>query len=468
VSTARPTRDLAAFASSLELHDIPTDVVDHAKLSMLDTAGCGLQGATLEWSRIIQRLSATEGASGHSTVWGTARRTSPIQAAWLNATAVHGFEFDDVHMGGMFHPGAVTLATALAIGEQEGIDGRTLLAATIAGTEVGARVGRAVGTKHFLSGYHPQGTVGVFAAAATAARALGLDADQTHEALGIAASHAAGLMGAQRGAMVKRLHSGHAAQSGVLAALLGRDGFTGTADVLEEPFGGFCSTMGGGDVHLERLTAGLGSTWETREIAFKPFPSCAAAQASIEATRLLREANDLGGANIERVVVTTSEHVQTHSGWTYVPEGITAAQMSIGYGVARMLAAGSVEARHFTDAEVADPNVVALAQRVSVIGDPAIDALGADRRYIATVDITTTDGRRLSQRIEDRPGNTSNPMTRLQLESKFAGLAAAVVGPGRAAILSKFIDTVDEAASVVAFGSWMAIAPPESGLDLTA
>jgi 2-methylcitrate dehydratase PrpD len=275
-------------------------------------------------------------------------------------------------------------------------------------------------------------------------------------------------MGAQRGAMVKRLHSGHAAQSGVLAALLGRDGFTGTADVLEEEFGGFCSTMGGGDVHLERLTAGLGTTWETVGIAFKPFPSCAAAQASIEATRLLREANDLGGRDVQQVVVTTSEHVQTHSGWIYQPQGITAAQMSIGYGVARMLAEGSVEARHFTDAAVADPGIVALAQRVGVIGDPAIDALGPDRRYIATVDITTTDGRHLSQRIEDRPGNTSNPMSRQQLEAKFASLAAAVVGVERATSLSKFIETVDQATSIEAFGSWMAVAPAESGLDLTA
>ncbi|MEY2523490.1 MAG: hypothetical protein QOJ66_2055, partial [Ilumatobacteraceae bacterium] len=156
------------------------------------------------------------------------------------------------------------------------------------------------------------------------------------------------------------------------------------------------------------------------------------------------------------------------SGWKYEPQGVTAAQMSIGYGVARMLAEGSVEARHFTDAAVADPGVVALAQRITVNGDPAIDALGSDRRYITTVDITTTDGRSLNQRIEDRPGNTSNPMSRLQLDAKFASLAGAVVGPGRAAILSKFIDTVDTATSVDEFGSWMAVAAAESGLDLTA
>jgi 2-methylcitrate dehydratase PrpD len=467
VNGGHPTRELAAFVAELDAEAIPRAARDHAKLSMLDTVGCGLQGSTLEWSRMMRRLAAAEGATGESTVWGTPVTTSATQAAWLNSTAAHGFEFDDVHMDGMFHPGSVTLAAALALGERERISGSALLTAMIAGTEVGARVGRAVGTQHFRGGYHPQGTVGVFAAAATASRALGLDADRTHQAVGIAASHAAGLMGAQRGAMVKRLHSGHAAQSGVLAALLAGDGFTGTADVLETPYGGFCATMGGGDVHLERLAEGLGSNWETLAVAFKPYPSCAAAQASIEAARVLREANALDGDDVDLVVVTTSEHVRVHSGWTYSPEGVTAAQMSIGYGIARMLAEGTVDARHFTDEAIAEPQIVSLAQRVSVIGDPAIDALGPQRRYVATVEISTRDGRRLRHRIDDRPGNASNPMTEEELHRKFAGLAAPVLGEQQAAEVSAAIGGIEGAASVAALGSKLRV-PPPNDLGLTA
>ena len=460
-----PTRELAAFVSALDADRIPRSVLEHAKLSILDTSGCGLQGSTLEWSAILHRLAIGEGATGKSTVWGTPRQTSATQAAWLNGAAAHGFEFDDVHMGGMFHPGSVTLPAALAIAERERVSGPVMLAAIIGGIEVGARVGRAVGTQHFRSGYHPQGTVGVFAAAASAARVLGLDADRTHHALGIAASHAAGLMGAQRGAMVKRLHAGHAAHSGVLAALLGADGFTGTADVLETPFGGFCVTMGGGDVHLEHLDAGLGSAWETLAVAFKPYPSCAAAQASIEAARALREANDLTGDDVERVIVTTSNHVRVHSGWTYVPEGVTAAQMSIGYGIARVIAEGTVEARHFTDEAVADPGTVALAQRVCVVGDPAVDALGPERRYVATVEISTRDGRQLRHHVDDRPGNTSNPMSREQVERKFASLAGPVLGAERASVLSEAIGAVDGATSVEVIGTCLrAPSPTGSGL----
>jgi 2-methylcitrate dehydratase PrpD len=461
------TRGLAEFAATLDIGALPDQVVEHAKLSMLDTAGCGLQGSTLEWSRILRAFSESEGAAGESTVWGTPRQTAATQAAWLNATAAHGFEFDDVHMGAMFHPGAVTLPAALAIAECERASGSTLLTAIVAGIEVGARVGRAVGTRHFLAGYHPQGTIGVFAAAASASRALGLDGDRTHHALGIAASHASGLMGAQRGAMVKRLHSGHAAQSGVLAALLAGEGFTGTIGVLEESFGGFCSTMGGGDVRLDRLSEGLGTTWETLEVAFKPFPSCAAAQASIEATRLLREAHALEADDVERVVITTSDHVRIHSGWAYAPEGVTAAQMSIGYGVARMLVDGSVEAHHFTDRAVAEPAVVAVANRVTVVGDPEIDALGPERRYVAIVEITTTSGGRFSHRIEDRPGNTSNPMTSEQLERKFASVAEPLLGAHRAASLAQAIRAVDTSPSVAPLGANLR-ANGEAGTELTA
>jgi 2-methylcitrate dehydratase PrpD len=243
--------------------------------------------------------------------------------------------------------------------------------------------------------------------------------------------------------MVKRLHSGHAAHSGVMATVLAAEGFTGTEDVLEAEFGGFCSTMGGGSVDLERLTEGLGDQWETLEVAFKPYPSCAAAQASIEAVRILRSRQDLEPATIERITITTSEHVRVHSGWAYEPQGVTAAQMSIGYGVAQMLSSGSLSAEHFTPERISDPAIVDLARRVEVRGDPAIDALGPDRRYVADVVIHTGDGGTLGHHIEDRPGNTSNPLTDEQLHNKFTGLAAPVIGTDRTDALRAAIASLE-------------------------
>ena len=144
-----------------------------AKRSVLDTLGCALHGSTLPWGRILREVTLLEGGAPSVPVWGTELLAPPTQAALLNATAGHSFELDDVHMGGMIHTGSLTVPTALAIGEPRGLDGPTLLAAVVAGCEVGARVGLAVGTAHFRAGFHPQGTVGVFAAAAAAGRRRG-------------------------------------------------------------------------------------------------------------------------------------------------------------------------------------------------------------------------------------------------------------------------------------------------------
>lgn len=454
-----PTALLARFVAELDLGGVPAATLLQAKRSMLDAIGCGLQGSGLPWCRIAEDVARVEGGAPAATAWGTDLVTSRTLAAWTNGTACHAFEFDDVHMGGMYHPGALTVSAAMAVGEPDGVDGRTILTAVIAGSEVGARIGRAVGTQHFLAGFHPQGTIGVFAAAASASRALGLDANAVHHALGIAGSHASGLMGAQRGAMVKRLHSGHAAQSGVQSALLAARGFTGTVDVLEAEFGSFTSTMaGGGPVDLDRLTDGLGERWETDDVAFKPYPSCAAAQASIEVARLVRIAHDLSAGEIERVRLRTSHHVHTHSGWRYQPEGITAAQMSIGYGVARMLMEGTLEARHFTDEQVADPDTVAFAGRVTVVPDEALDALGPDRRYAASIDITTTDGRTLHGRIDDRPGNTSNPLSDDHLRRKFHSLADPAIGAESAQRVEAMVDSIESLGSVADLAALLRVA----------
>ena len=166
-----PTQALALFASELRFGDLPGPTVAKAKLSILDTIGCALFGASLPWIEMLRRFVLTEGGSQQSTLWGSSTKVSRTQAALVNATAAHSFELDDIHMGGMIHPGALAFGAAVAIGEPAGIDGRDLLASFVAGCEIGARVGMSVGIVHFRAGYHPQGTVGVFTAGATAGRA---------------------------------------------------------------------------------------------------------------------------------------------------------------------------------------------------------------------------------------------------------------------------------------------------------
>jgi 2-methylcitrate dehydratase PrpD len=231
------TRDLATFAA--ETRDIPSEVIGRIKLSFLDGLGVCLHGATLPWTRLLRDVVLQEGGSPVASLWGSGVRTSLTNAVLVNSTAGHAFEMDDIHKESIVHPNSLGVPVALALAEADRtLTGRDIVTALTVGYEVGIRVGNAATTSLFLNGFHPQGTSGAFVAAATAGRLLKLNAAQMQNALGIAGSTGAGLMAAQEGAMVKRLHAGRAAQGGMLGALLAKKGFTGISDVIEAGYGG--------------------------------------------------------------------------------------------------------------------------------------------------------------------------------------------------------------------------------------
>ena len=203
------TQSMAAFVSGLRYEQIPAEVIDRIKLLILDSFGCALYGVDLEWSRILMRTLQQLDTSTFCGVWGTSLRLSAPHAALVNGTLVHGFELDDIHRLGVMHVGAVTLPSLMAVTEiKPGMSGRDFLTAAVAGYEIGPRVGRCMGEEHIGQGWHSAATVGVFSSAAGAARALRLSKDQTVHALGIAGTQAAGLMAAQYGSMVLRMHTG--------------------------------------------------------------------------------------------------------------------------------------------------------------------------------------------------------------------------------------------------------------------
>src|SRR5262245_62202140 len=203
------TRRIAEFVAGLRYERIPQEVRERIKLLILDSLGCAIYGARLEWCRILRAMLEGLDATRTTSVWGTPLRLSSPHAALINGTQVQGFELDDVHRHGVLHVGAVTLPTLIAVAESHArLSGEEFLAAAVAGYEIGPRVGRCMGQEHIGQGWHSGATLGVFSAAAAAARGLGLDADKCVHALGIAGTQAAGLMAAQYGAMVKRMHAG--------------------------------------------------------------------------------------------------------------------------------------------------------------------------------------------------------------------------------------------------------------------
>ena len=293
------TRRLAEFAANLQLSDVPADVVARAKGVILDGLGCGLFGARLPWTEILAGVvDKMEPQGGTASVWGRGRTASPVDAALLNGTMIQGYELDDANPASI-HSCAAVLPAAIAAAEYIGldrIDGRTLLTAIIAGFEVGPRVGLCMnGNKMLVKGWHSPGIFGPFPAAAAAGVVLGLDTDRMVHALGIAGPQAAGIMATQFGSMTKRMLSGKSSQSGLYAALLAADGFTGVEDIFEAEYGGYCTTFtqSKDQFDLSALSDGLGTRWETMRISLKRHASVGTNLAALDAIEELARESGL-------------------------------------------------------------------------------------------------------------------------------------------------------------------------------
>jgi 2-methylcitrate dehydratase PrpD len=438
---AGATRDLAEFAAGLRYEAIPREVVERIKLSILDSIGCCLFGASLPWTQKVARLAKAEGAQPVASLMGMGERTSLPLAALVNGTSGHAFELDDIHKESIVHAGSIATPVAFAFAEQQGgAPGRDLITAMVAGYEVGHRVGSAATMSLFFRGFHPQGTSGVFVAAATAARAMGLEASQFQHALGMAGSQAGGLMAAQEGAMVKRFHSGRAAQSGVYCALLAGDGFTGITDVLEASYGGYLSTLSDNPAP-RRLTEGLGTVWETLNVGYKPHASVTSIHTALDALADILRVNNLCANDVARLEAGLSPMTHVHCAWDYKAQGVTAAQMNLYYGLAVIALDGMAFTDQYREDRLRDPRILDFIQRVSARVDPEIENMGAPFRHAARITVTTRDGRTFQKLVLHRRGSPEAPMQPDEIVYKFRHVVRSCISEKR---MSRILDLARE------------------------
>ncbi|MFI5614869.1 MmgE/PrpD family protein [Amycolatopsis sp. NPDC051903] len=428
VSTRPVTRELATFAAGLRYESLPPEVVAMAKRCVLDSLGCGIYGSATPWADAVARTVGQLGQAPAASGWGRVVRADALGTAMINGTAAQGYELDDCHDQSMSHYGAGVVPAVIAVAEAMGpFDGKQLITAVAAGYEVGTRVGNTVSPSAFHRGFHPCGLTSTFAAAAAVATLLELDTEQYINTLGLAGSQAAGLMAAQFGAMAKRFHSGKAAQNGIIAALAAREGLTGVRDVLEAPYGGFCSTYSA-EYDLDYATTGLGEHWEILRNGFKQYSSLASSQTSVDALRAIRARGGIKPGDVEHVKVETTEMVYVHCGWPYVPNGETiAAQMNLPYTAAVTLIDGTAFIDGYTDDRLADPQILELAGRVEVVVAPDLDALGKDEMRAVRVTLTTKSGEQLTESVLYRSGHWKNPISDEDLAAKFRNLATRVI-----------------------------------------
>lgn len=437
------TETLATFAAGLTFEDLPDRLVAHMRMSTLDALGCCLVGATLPWTRMVADLVRAEGGTPEARLIGTGDRVPLAAAALVNATAGHAFELDDIHRDSIIHPNSICVPVALNAAEARGgASGRDVVTAMAAGYEVATRVGMAGGTDLLLRGFHPQGTGGAIAAAVTAGHMYGLDAKGMRNAIGIAGSLGSGLMAAQEGAMVKRLHSGNAAQAGVRAALLARNGFTGISNLVEAEYGGFLSAFAG-NVDMSRITEGLGTHWEADETGFKPYATVTSIHAALDSLAAIMRDNGLAAGDIAKIRVGTSKATYVHCAWPYAAQSVTAAQMNLFYGLAMIALDGAAFVDQFHESRIADPAVFNFIARIEAAVDPEIDGLGREFRHMARLSVETVDGRRFSHEERHRRGSPQNPVSDADLTAKFRALAAGSLDSDRVASVIDLCSRLD-------------------------
>jgi 2-methylcitrate dehydratase PrpD len=440
------TCGMAAFVAELSYERIPAEVIARIKLLMLDAFGCAIFGTGLAWSRILAETLGHLDTTQACRVWGTHRRLSAPHAALVNGTLVQSFELDDVHRAGVLHVGAVTLPALIAVAElKPGMNGRDFLRAAVAGYEIGPRVGLCMGPEHIGQGWHSGATVGVFSAAAGAAAGLKLPQDKIIHALGIAGTQAAGLMAAQYGAMVKRMHAGRAAQSGLYGALLAQAGFTGITDVFESEYGGFCTTFSRSHDRFNRaeLTAGLGERFETMGVALKFYSCVGSNHTSLDAIRALQARHSFTADDIAKIIIHGSQATVDHVGWPYRPQSLTSAQMNLPFCVATLLCEGDVFVDQFSDDVVADPRRLTLARRVEVCHDPAITARGAKFRHMVRVEVELLDGTRLAESVEAPRGSERKFASESDVLDKFRKLTQRVLPPAQSDRIAELVLTLE-------------------------
>ena len=409
---------LARKVAALDAKTLPKALRTKCEDLLADVVGLAVAARNEDYVR--STLAACDD-DGPCTAIGHARTLSAAAAALVNGTAIHGEDFDDTFEGGPVHAGAVIVPAVLAACERHRRGGDAALLGIAVGCEVMCRLSTVVPKAVHKAGFHPTAVFGTMGAAAGVGAALGLNEKQIVDTLGVAASMASGIIEyLAEGSWTKRMHAGWAAQSGLRAASMGREGFTGPRTVFEGVHGlfhGFAHTTEG---NYEALTGDFGATWVTETLAFKPYPCGTMAHPYIDCAKKLA-AKGVRAGDIQELLCEVAEGT-VHRLWEPFadkqrPKNGYMAKFSTPYLLATGFVRGNVGFEHFSEQAVRDPAVLALAAKVRYVVD-------ADNLYpnafTGHIRATLNDGRVIEERQPHFRGGAQEPLTRADIEEKFA------------------------------------------------
>ena len=422
------TREVVSFVLDTTFDDLPVNLVDLSRKSLLDGLGLALSGSTAESGKIVQEYLRSQNFTGNTTVIGTELRMPDRFAAFANGVGVHADDFDDTQLavgkdrvyGLLTHPTAPCLPAALAVAESSDLSGRDLLLGYNLGVEVETKISEAMSPRHYQHGFHSTATCGVFASASAVAKLYNLDFDTSLRTLAIAASQAAGLR-ENFGTMTKPFHAGRAAEAGVVAADFAQAGWTATDKILESPRGFFQAHGGGYD--LDSLQGKLGNPWTFIDpgISIKPNPSGSLTHPGMTKMLELILKYDIEPDHVASVDVGTN-HNMPNALIHHQPSDELQAKFSMEFCMAILLLERRGALPEFTDDVVNREDVKELISRVNFSVHPEAEAAGYDK-MTTIIDINLHDGRTISGRADFGKGSPANPMSYEEVADKFRGCA---------------------------------------------
>ncbi len=438
---------LSEFLVNQKYEDLPKEAIEKVKDYVIDVIGCTVGASIQPQVRILTEVLRTEGGNPHSSVFAQGFKTSVMNAALLNGTMGHTFDFDDDHREGTMHPSVAVFPSVFALGEKLNISGREFLRAFILGLEVMIRLGESLLGKSYYQGFHPTGTCGVFGASAGCSVVLGLDIKRTKYALGIAGSFSAGTQECTgEGAWQKPLQAGHPAMGGVLAACLAEKNYIGSGTVFDGPNGLIRALSFKDHFDYSRITENLGKKWEMMDTSIKVHACCRfsgpVADCALDLYRQGVRAKDVKRI-IARVGDFTIKMLCNPVDRKLRPQTHVDAQFSLPWAIAVAICKNRTGVDEFKVESLNDPEVLALAQKVTWEFDPEAEAM-YPKAYPATVIAELNDGRIFRAHVDYPKGDPENPASREEIVNKFNELTGKFFDPKRRKKIIEMVNRLEE------------------------
>jgi len=442
--TAPRSTQLAARLAAFRLRQVPSEVVAQAKLMLLDTLGAMLAASDSKYSatRILTDFAARLGGRPESSLVGQRTKTSCVNAALVNGTLGYYCDIEPHHIGGILHAPAVMVPTGLAVGEKEHGSGARFLEAMILGIEVTCRVSYALNPVALYNrGFHPSAVCGTFGAAAAAGHLFRLSAAKFGIALGLALQQASGLLAwaSDHTENSRPFNPGLAARNGTTAAYLASLGFGGPPTPFEGKYDAY--TAFSGERHPEALLADWGRHFYLPEFAYKLYSSCSFTHPGLDALLGLARDYQLRAEDVQDIVLRfpvsglhmiDNNELKSHCTQYILPVG---------------LVFGGVTIDDILQDRRKHAEVARLSAHTRMVGDPELEKSWPEA-YASIVEVTTSDGRRLSRRVDHQKGTQENPLTAEEIHQKYLRLATTVTTAAHAERIAETVRRIDRAPDV--------------------